>query len=465
MNHLITTNLEIARSDNHRFTVPLYKSYPTCKPIPVVPLKPDHQARNGLPIKNPNVLVIGGVAAGKTYRYIEPNILNETNSLVIFDPYCDIMVKTRKVLEKKGYRIRVFNPSFKSNFYNPFFYFNKARSVYDDIPEFVDVFWKASQLSEVDEVAKLLLQAIMFYVFFNEPVATRHLNTVSELVCLLGNEQGVIVLDKKFRRFARAYPASVVNYLWTHCRSSKHFASACKALVDQAYKRLPHPDFIPGLPHPDFFPWDGHAITKDYMNLPKITSPFPGDKTAIFIQTPSELSYLAVTMICQIIRLAKNCYGSQDPSMWGTPIRFYLDEFANLGIPESYVRDFIWFPHYNMSVSAIVQAVEQLKMLYPHLPELINDWGVVAYFGGARGDNAEYISSLIGLRENEPPKVRRGRPRKADPAAILTPQDIQFMDHNKALVLLRNNGGLTALIDEKVRGACPIDRLHKDLAK
>lgn len=454
MDHLLTANLGIVRSDNNRFVVPLYKGHPASKPVPVIPLKLDRQARSGLPIKNPNVLVIGGVAAGKTYRYIEPNILNETNSLVIFDPYCDIMIKTGKALEKKGYRIRVFNPSFKSNFYNPFFYFDKARSVYEDIPEFVDVFWKTSQLSEVDEVAKFLLQTIMFYVFFNEPVATRHLNTVSELVCLLGNEQGITVLDKKFHRFAKAYPSSIVNYLWTHCRSSRYFESACKALVDQIYKRFPHPDFVPGQPHPDFFPWDGHAITKDTMNLPKITAQHFGDKTAIFIQTPSELSYLAVTMICQIIRLAKNYYGSQDPQLykWGTPIRFYLDEFANLGIPDSYVRDFIWFPHYNMSVSAIVQAVEQLKMLYPHIPELINDWGVVAYFGGARGDTTEYISSLIGVRENDPPKVRRGRPRKAKPAMILTPQDLQFMEHNKALVLLRNNGGLMAFIDEKVPG-------------
>lgn len=464
MNHLLTTNLELSRSDNSRYVVPLYKSYPTCKPI--VPLKIDHQARvNGLPVKNANVLVIGGCASGKTYRYIEPNILNETNSLVIFDPYCDIMVTTRSALERKGYRIRVFNPSFKSNFYNPFFYFNKARSVYDDIPEFVDVFWKASQVSEVDEVAKLLLQAIMFYVFFNEPVTTRHLNTVSELVSLLGNEQGVDNLDKKFRRFAKAYPASVVNYLWKHCENSKHFESACKALIDQAYKRLPHPDFIPGLPHPDFFPWDGHAVTKDSMNLPKINSIYPGDKTAIFIQTPSELSYLAVTMICQIICLSKNRYGSMESQMWGTPIRFYLDEFANLGIPESYVRDFIWFPHYNMSVSAIVQAIEQVKMLYPHIPELINDWGVTAYFGGAVGNTPRYISSLIGLRENDPPKVRRGRPKKSDPVAILSPEEIQFMEPNKALVLLRNNGGLTAFIDEKVRGACSTDRLHKDSVK
>lgn len=452
MDHLLTANLGIVRSDNNRFVVPLYKGHPASKPVPVIPLKLDRQARSGLPIKNPNVLVIGGVAAGKTYRYIEPNILNETNSLVIFDPYCDIMIKTGKALEKKGYRIRVFNPSFKSNFYNPFFYFDKARSVYEDIPEFVDVFWKTSQLSEVDEVAKFLLQTIMFYVFFNEPVATRHLNTVSELVCLLGNEQGITVLDKKFHRFAKAYPSSIVNYLWTHCRSSRYFESACKALVDQIYKRFPHPDFVPGQPHPDFFPWDGHAITKDTMNLPKITAHSFGERTAIFIQTPPELSYLAVTMICQIIRLAKNRFRVLEPSKWDTPIRFYLDEFANLGIPESYVHDFIWFPHYNMSVSAIVQSAAQLKMLYPRLPDLINDWGVVAYFGGARSDAPGYILSLLGIRENDPPKVRRGRPKKTKSAMALTSQDIQFMDPNKALVLLRNNGGLAAFIDEKVPG-------------
>jgi len=76
--------------------------------------------------RNKNVLVIGGSGSGKTRFYVKPNLMQCEStdypvSFVCTDPKGTILLETGKLLQKRGYRIKVLNTiDFKKSMrYNP----------------------------------------------------------------------------------------------------------------------------------------------------------------------------------------------------------------------------------------------------------------------------------------------------------------------------------------------------------
>ena len=57
--------------------------------------------------RNLNTLVCGGSGAGKTRFYCKPNLMQCNTSFVILDPKGEILRDTGRLLEKKGYEVRV----------------------------------------------------------------------------------------------------------------------------------------------------------------------------------------------------------------------------------------------------------------------------------------------------------------------------------------------------------------------
>lgn len=74
--------------------------------------------------RNLNTLVVGGSGAGKTRFYAKPNIMQGNTSFVVLDPKGEILRDTGKLLEAKGYEVRVLDliNMEKSMCYNPLLY-------------------------------------------------------------------------------------------------------------------------------------------------------------------------------------------------------------------------------------------------------------------------------------------------------------------------------------------------------
>lgn len=74
--------------------------------------------------KNLNVMVIGGSGSGKSRFYVKPNLMQANTSYVCTDPKGELLRSTGKMLERYGYKIKVFNliDMSHSNNYNPFNY-------------------------------------------------------------------------------------------------------------------------------------------------------------------------------------------------------------------------------------------------------------------------------------------------------------------------------------------------------
>ena len=86
--------------------------------------------------RNKNVLVIGGSGSGKTRFFLKPNLMQCTSdsyptSFVVTDPKGDIVIDTGKLLQRKGYRIKILNSiNFKKSMhYNPFAYLHSEKDI------------------------------------------------------------------------------------------------------------------------------------------------------------------------------------------------------------------------------------------------------------------------------------------------------------------------------------------------
>ena len=86
--------------------------------------------------RNKNILVIGGSGSGKTRFFCKPSLLQAHSSYVVVDPKGGVLGQVGSFLQKRGYKIKVFNSIdfSKSMHYNPLAYIRNEA----DILKFVD---------------------------------------------------------------------------------------------------------------------------------------------------------------------------------------------------------------------------------------------------------------------------------------------------------------------------------------
>lgn len=81
--------------------------------------------------RNDNTLVVGSSGTGKTYSFVEPNILQANANYVVADAKGDILANTGMSLRAQGYHIQVLNlvDLKHSMTYNPLYYMHDEMDV------------------------------------------------------------------------------------------------------------------------------------------------------------------------------------------------------------------------------------------------------------------------------------------------------------------------------------------------
>lgn len=122
---------------------------------------------------NNNVLIVGGAGAGKSFRWVKPNLYQLNSSFIVTDPKGELVRSCAPTLEKNGYNVKVLNllnaeGMMNSICYNPFAYIKTEIDIIKLISNIVsntteknaqkgDPFWENAE--------KMLLQAIFMYVW------------------------------------------------------------------------------------------------------------------------------------------------------------------------------------------------------------------------------------------------------------------------------------------------------------
>lgn len=187
---------------------------------------------------NLNEVVIGGSGAGKSFRKIQPDIMQMYGSYVVTDPKGELYRNTAKFLQKNGYKIRVLNLENinLSNAYNPFAYMTEEQ----DVINIADLFMKNSAGEGEKEdfwtgAAQDMLVAIMVYLW----KTSYELKTFGRVVRLVNSVQykdgkidELCELACCLKNHAIEYPNDVTSVNWASIQGTPQetLGSICKTL-------------------------------------------------------------------------------------------------------------------------------------------------------------------------------------------------------------------------------------------
>ncbi|MDO4563454.1 MAG: type IV secretory system conjugative DNA transfer family protein, partial [Clostridia bacterium] len=183
-------------------------------------------------------------------------------------------------------------------------------------------------------------------------------------------------------------------------------------------------------------------------------------KMALFAVVPdndTSFSYIIGMLYTQIIQelyyRADHIHGGRLPQ----PVRFILDEFANVSLPEEFDKSLATMRSRDISATIIVQNLAQLKGLYKeHGWETITgNCDTLLYLGGNEASTHEYISKMLGketidTRTHGQTKGRSGSYStnfQITGRELLTPSEARLLDNKYALLFIR---GFPPVMDEKI---------------
>lgn len=342
-------------------------------------------------VANLNEIVIGGSGAGKSFRKIEPDIIQMFGSYVVTDPKGELFRNTYKLLKENGYVIKVLNliDIRLGNTYNPFAYMTSEQDVVSICSLFMkntagegekEDFWTGAALK--------LLTAISVYLFKSDK-EIKSFGRVIRLANSIRYKQGEIdqscELARKMNEHSTKYPFDAASVTWNGMLGNPQETMA--SIVETLTTRLR----LWSVSDVDLLTSD------DEMEFDLI-----GDrKTVIFLITPAARNpYKAVANIfySQLFeRLMRVGDDKKHNGRFDIPISFELDEFANIGEIPAFQETLAVIRSYNIRTCIVLQGLSQLKAVYKDTWEsIIGNCDIFTFLGSKDNDTLEYISKKLG---------------------------------------------------------------------
>ncbi len=342
--------------------------------------------------KNLFTLVIGGSGSRKTRAYVKPNLLQCNSSFIIMDPKGELLRDIGNVFKAEGYKIRVFDliDMLSSFRYNPFIYFKRESDIQGFITNLFantedktkhggDAFW--------DKTAKMMLSALMYYVWYECPETEMNFGTVMELILAEtveeGDEAGISATQVLIEELRARSPRHIaVRYFDAYRKGAgETIMSIQESLLSRLEKFLLE-DVV-------------NLTTGDELELEKIGE----EKTALFIRMPDDNSFhfLASALITQLFQLMMAQADARSTGSLPVPVHFVLEEARNITLPDSFQNWVATMRSRNITLSIILQNISQIKRMFP------DDWESVSgmcdeilYLGGNEQSTHEWISKAMG---------------------------------------------------------------------
>lgn len=393
--------------------------------------------------RNLNTLVCGGSGAGKTRFYCKPNLMQANTSFVILDPKGEIVRDVGKLLEAKGYEIKVLDliSMEKSHCYNPFVYLRSDNDIQRLVTNlFKSTTPKGSQSNDPfwDTAASMLLLALVFYLHYEAPEDEQNFAMVMEMLRAGAiedeEEPRPSPLDNLFSELEYENPEHIAlkYYHSYHSGSAKTLKSIQITLAARLEK----------------FNLESLAAltTTDELELETLGE----KKTALFALIPDNdtsfnflVSLLYTQLFQQLFYSADHIHGGSLP----IPVHFLMDEFANVSLPDDFDKILSVMRSRSVSVSIILQNLAQLKALFEKQWEsIVGNCDEFLYLGGNEQSTHKYVSELLGKSTIDTNTYGKSSGRSGNYSTnyqisgreLLTPDEVRMLDNQYAILFIRS---------------------------
>ena len=392
--------------------------------------------------RNLNTLVCGGSGAGKTRFFCKPNLMQANTSFVILDPKGEIVRDVGKLLEAKGYEIKVLDliSMEKSHCYNPFVYLRSDNDIQRLVTNlFKSTTPKGSQSNDPfwDTAASMLLLALVFYLHYEAPEDEQNFAMIMEMLRAGAiedeEEPRPSPLDNLFSELEYENPDHIAlkYYHSYHSGSAKTLKSIQITLAARLEK----------------FNLESLAslTSTDELELETLGE----KKTALFALIPDNdtsfnflVSILYTQLFQQLFYSADHIHGGSLP----IPVHFLMDEFANVSLPDDFDKILSVMRSRSVSVSIILQNLAQLKALFEKQWEsIVGNCDEFLYLGGNEQSTHKYVSELLGKSTIDTNTYGKSEGRSGSYSTnyqisgreLLTPDEVRMLDNRYAILFIR----------------------------
>ena len=401
----------------------------------------NNRPRDPQTARNKNVLVVGGSGSGKTRFFIKPNLMQCHSSYVVTDPKGSVVVECGRLLQRKGYRIKILNTiNFrKSHHYNPFAYIHSEKDILKLVSCLMantkgegksgDDFWQKAEV--------LLYTALIGFIHYELPPEERNFATLIEMISSMevreDNEEFQNNVDLEFEELAKRKPdhfavRQYAKYKLAAGKTAKSILISCGARLAvfdiQELREL---------------------TAYDELELDTL-----GDrKTALFLimsDTDDSFNFLISMCYTQLFNLlcekADDVYGGRLP----VHVRCLLDEFANIGQIPKFEKLIATIRSREISASIILQSQSQLKAIYKdNADTIVGNCDTTLFLGGKEKTTLKEISEILGKETIDSFNTSETRGRELSHGLnfqklgkeLMTQDEIAVMDGGKCILQLR----------------------------
>ncbi|MBO4219859.1 MAG: type IV secretory system conjugative DNA transfer family protein [Clostridia bacterium] len=391
--------------------------------------------------RNKNVLVVGGSGSGKTRFFIKPNLMQMHSSYVVTDPKGSIVTECGRLLQRNGYRIRIFNTiNFaKSHHYNPLAYIRSEKDILKLVNTLItntkgdgktgDDFWVKAET--------LLYTALIGYLHYEVPEEDCNFATLIDMVNALEVRENDETFENRVDGIFKALEE----------KDPEHFAvRQYKKYKLAAGKTAKSINISCGARLAPFDIRELREITMyDELGLDTV-----GDqKTALFLimsDTDATFNFLISMIYSQLFNLlcekADDVYGGHLP----VHVRCLIDECANIGQIPNLEKLMATIRSREISACLVLQAQSQLKTLYKDSADtIIGNCDSYIFLGGKEPTTLKELSQILGKETIDTFNTGESRGREVSRSLnytklgkdLATVDELAVLDGGKCILQLR----------------------------
>lgn len=397
---------------------------------------------------NANTCVVGGSGAGKSFRYVIPNLLKANTSFVCLDPKGELMRKNANYLKSKGYQIKCINfvRFTQSDRYNPIKYIKTDEDVSILVKNIMenttpkgsippDPFWPA---------ATEMYFKFLFYLTWLEGKDKNIPELLDYMMMSEVNEDGTpsdmdMLIDELELEHGSHYQP-----VYYYRKVFKGADDTIRSIILSANSRI---DFLDT-------PELRRILSDDDINIKELQTGINYDgktKTALFLIIPSNDKTFNALIGMFYTQLFQVLYYEGDFVFDGRapiPLQCYMDEAANVPLPDNFPNILATCRSYGISINVIFQNLAQLQKIFEKEWEsLTGNCDFFLYLGGNEKGSHKYVSEMLDKwtidKQNSSKSYGQygSASRSTDVLGreLMTPGEVRLLSRKKCILIMASN--------------------------